>query len=589
MKNAAYTLLILFAGFCTISAQNNNESPAPDRIYLHTDRSVYMAGENLFYTLYLKDNSEQMSKYAYLVIRNHNNIDIIQARLEINNRIAFGNIFLSDTLSSGIYQLVCYTNCMRNDDEASYFSKEILIANRFDDKLESFNNSNNDTALPVLVSVNDTDERSVNENLIIHLDKKIFSPREKISFSILSGTIPENSILHLSVSISEIIPGIPIGPDISGYFNYSSKMTDKKGSELNQCRYYPEIMGPVIQGKIVRLWESVPDTDSVVIKTGENIKKNYTVLVSTPDSVANLQVVTTDSLGNFRFLLNPYYDGRDLIIRLKENIKASVLTDDKFIINHYFNPSAAFNVPGMKDYILRSNNIFKIRKIYNEKLVIDTLKKFLPSVVIPRIFYNQYSTIYPSDYLDLGDFVEISREIIPALKIRKNRDKYVSSYLLLQDQSQKVKEPVIFLDGVPIDDVNQIINLGSDQINRIESIPVNRFYGNLTFSGILAIFCKDNAISKIKFKTPTIMYQSLSSLPYTRPEAFNPGEKKSIPDLRQLLLWEPDMTIKIEDGQRIDFYSSDLQGKYRIDVQGITTDGNAVTGSSIITIKSKQQ
>lgn len=586
MKKTAYTLLILFNSFCSVTAQINYASLEPERIYLHTDRSVYMAGENLFYTIYLKGNSVQMSKYAYLVIRNYNNTAIIQARLEINNRIACGNIYLPDTLSTGIYELVCYTNCMRNGDESSYFRKEILIANRFDEKLELVTKLSN-SLLPLHASVNDTVNRSGNENLIIRPDKKIFNPREKISFSILSNTIPENAIMHLSVSISEIIPGIPPEPDISAYFNNSSKMSDKKGSELNQCRYYPERNGPVLQGRIIKLSESNQETDSIAVNAGENIKRIYTVLVSTPDSVANMQVVKTDSSGSFRFLLNPYYDGRDLIIRLEENIKASVCLDDKFSINHHFNPSSAFNVTGMKDYILRSSNILRIRKIYNEKQIMDTLKRYLPSEIIPRVFYDHYTNVYPSDYFELNDFVEISREIIPALKIRKYRDKYVSSYTGLQDQSQKDKEPVIFLDGVPIDDVNQIINLGSNQIISIESIPVNRFFGNLSFSGILAISSKDNEISKIKFKTPTIKYQSISSQPSTRPEPFIPGENKRIPDLRQLLLWEPDLTMKIEDRKEVDFYASDLQGQYRIDVQGITVDGRAVTGSSFITIKSK--
>jgi hypothetical protein len=586
MKKTAYTLLILFNSFCSITAQINYASLEPERIYIHTDRSVYMAGENLFYTLYLKGNSAQMSKYAYLVIRNYNNTDIIQARLEINNKIACGNIYLSDTLSTGIYELVCYTNCMRNGDELSYFRKEILIANRFDEKLELFTKLSN-SLLPLNASVNDTVNRSGNYNLIIQPDKKIFNPREKISFSILSNSVPGNAIMHLSVSVSEIIPGIPSGPDISGYFIHSSNIAGKNGSELNQCKYYPEINGPVIQGSIIKLPETIPETDSLAVNEGENIKKNCTLLVSTPVRVANMQVVKTDSFGIFRFLLNRYYDGRDLIIRLKENIKASVILDDKFRINYRFSPSSDFNVPGMKDYILRSSNIFRIRKIYNEKLVIDTLKRFLPSEIIPRVFYDHYTTIYPSDYLELNDFVEISREIIPALKIRKNRDNYISSYLVLQDQSQKDREPVIFLDGVPIDDVNQIINLGSKQIISIESIPANRFYGNLSFTGILAVSSKDNEISKIKFKTPTIKYQSFSSQPYTRPEPFSAVENKRIPDLRQLLLWEPDITMKIEDRKEVDFYASDLQGQYRIDVQGITVDGHAVTGSSIITIKSK--
>ena len=79
-----------------------------------------------------------MSKYAYLIIRDKNSSFVSDLRLEINNQTAFGSIHLSDTLPSGIYQIVCYTNCMRNEGEKAYFYKEIIIANRFDEKMDLF-------------------------------------------------------------------------------------------------------------------------------------------------------------------------------------------------------------------------------------------------------------------------------------------------------------------------------------------------------------------------------------------------------------------------------------------------------------------
>ncbi|MCX6254872.1 MAG: hypothetical protein NTV31_10405, partial [Bacteroidia bacterium] len=126
MKAFLFTLLILLSCFCSGKAQGRHESAIPERIYLHTDRNVYMAGDYLFYNLYLQGIPGLMSKYAYLTLRDHNNSPVTQVKLEISNRTAFGSIYLPDTLHTGIYQMICYTNCMRNESEDSYFTKEIV-------------------------------------------------------------------------------------------------------------------------------------------------------------------------------------------------------------------------------------------------------------------------------------------------------------------------------------------------------------------------------------------------------------------------------------------------------------------------------
>ena len=586
MKTVLFIILILLSTFRPVSAQKNDILFKPERVYLHTDRNIYIAGEYLFYTLYLQGNHDHMSKFAYLLLRDQNNWLVSNVRLEINNQIAFGSIYLSDTLSSGIYQIVCYTNCMRNESEEVYFTKEIVIANRFDEKMDLFTSPNNAGA-----SDTSSGRRSglmnTNENLIIHLNKQVFYQREKISLSIESNIIPDNAITRLSVSISEIIQGIPDEPSISEYFDNNNKSSFMDGSNQNHFSFIPEINGPVIQGKVLPATQSGKGNDSLKINA-KNALKSYTILVSTVDSIVNMQFTTTDSLGSFGFLLNPYYDGKELIVRLKENVNSNIFSDDKLSLIQPFTPSEIYNVPGVKDYLIRSGKIVQVRKFYREQAKIITEKEFVPSKTIPRVYYKPYSTIFPSDFLELKDFVEISKEIVPALKVRKIDGIFVSRYPNLQDQTHINVEPTIFLDGVQIDDVNQIINLGTNKINRIESLPVVRFYGEMSFPGILAVFSKDHEINNIQFKTPTIKYQTLSSQSYTKPEPFKPNDNnKHIPDLRQLLLWEPEIILKKNEKLQIECYTSDLHGKYRICIQGITSEGLPVNGSAIITVKSK--
>jgi len=493
MKAFLYTLLILIICFCQVNAQNKYEPVMPERIYLHTDRSVYIAGDYLFYTLYLQGNPGHMSKYAYLVLRGRHNSSLTKVRVDIRNQMAFGNIYLSDTLRSDIYQIVSYTNCMRNEGEYSYFTKEIVIANRFDEKLELFDSklyTGSSTTLPRQFPISEAG----NGNLIIHLDKLVFNTREKVTFSIETKGIPGDSVTRLSVSIKEIVPGIPDEPSISACFNNVNKPSTTLEPVQNHRIYHPEVKRSVIEGKVLSKSQSGnqsgPGTGDI-----EKITNNYTILVSTPDSIANMQYTTTDSLGLFVIFLNHYYEGKELIIRLKENAKANIELDNKFKLIQPFIPSELFTAPGIRSYIARSRNISEVKRYYNEKSEINTSKVVEHAPAIPRVYYKSYYTVFPADYIPLSDFVEISRELLPALKVRKSNDNYILSCTDTRNKGFLNREPAIFLDGVPVDDVNQIINLGTSQIMRIDILPVIRYYGEMQLPGILAVFSKNLEIN----------------------------------------------------------------------------------------------
>lgn len=525
-----------------------------------------------------------MSKYAYLVLRDRHNSLIAHERLEIENLKAFGSVYLPDTLSSGVYQIVCYTNSMRNEVEEVYFNKEIVIANRFDEQLNAFTEPFNSSS-----AVTSSDQTSGgttgNENLLIHPDKEVYNPREKISFYIESNSIAEKSVAQLSVSISEIVPGVPAEPAISEYFKNASQSAYTSDSKQNSYNFYSEIDEPVVQGRVIPAAQSGSKKDSV---NKNDAARYYTILISSPDSIVNMQYAKTDSLGSFRLLLNHFYNGKELYIRIKDDVKATIVLDDKFDLIEPFTSSGAFNVHGIKTFLTRSENIALVRRSYNEQLVMDTVKKFLAANTIPRVYYKHYSSILPSDYVELIDFAEISKEILPALRIRKSSGSFFSYYVNIPGQTQGSTEPQIFLDGVPIDDINQIISLGSRQIRRIETLPVTRYYGEMSIAGILAVSSNGLLINNIQFKTPTLKCLALSSQAYTKPEPFIPaGSDKRIPDLRQVLLWEPDIIMDRSKELHIECYASDLQGKYRINIQGITSSGDPVNGSAIITVQSK--
>lgn len=103
-----------------------------ENVFVHSDRDVYVAGENMHLKSYLfNSNNKTESSYIYISLRNENKT-VKSIILPAENSYYKGSIYLDDTLSTGYYELVAHTNWMRNWDEELFFRKTIAIVNRFD-------------------------------------------------------------------------------------------------------------------------------------------------------------------------------------------------------------------------------------------------------------------------------------------------------------------------------------------------------------------------------------------------------------------------------------------------------------------------
>jgi hypothetical protein len=112
-----------------------------EEIYVHTDRQEYVAGEDVWFSIYLIDRQTakptDSGKIAYFEILNPENRPVVQKRISLDQGFGPGQIVLPDTISSGIYTLRAYTNWMKNFLPENCFSKSLLIHNAL--KGKSFN------------------------------------------------------------------------------------------------------------------------------------------------------------------------------------------------------------------------------------------------------------------------------------------------------------------------------------------------------------------------------------------------------------------------------------------------------------------
>lgn len=103
------------------------------KVYLHTDKNIYIAGENIWVKAYVINASDftndSISKEVYVDLIDYSNKPVHTEILRNKNGFAEGYFYLSDTLAEGNYQLRAYTNWMRNFDEEFFFSKTISFKN----------------------------------------------------------------------------------------------------------------------------------------------------------------------------------------------------------------------------------------------------------------------------------------------------------------------------------------------------------------------------------------------------------------------------------------------------------------------------
>lgn len=103
------------------------------KVFLHTDKQTYLAGETIWLKAYLLDaRTHQLSGFgSTLVVEMYNTAGeaVSSMLMKLENGTAHGSISLLDSLPEGNYLIRSYTNWMRNFGEEGFFECEILVRN----------------------------------------------------------------------------------------------------------------------------------------------------------------------------------------------------------------------------------------------------------------------------------------------------------------------------------------------------------------------------------------------------------------------------------------------------------------------------
>lgn len=104
-----------------------------EKIFVHTDKSYYQAGEIIWFKIYNTDAVNNMpadlSKVAYVEILDSAHHPLLQGKIGIHLATGQGSFYIPANTASGNYILRAYTSWMKNFDPSYYFEKKITIIN----------------------------------------------------------------------------------------------------------------------------------------------------------------------------------------------------------------------------------------------------------------------------------------------------------------------------------------------------------------------------------------------------------------------------------------------------------------------------
>lgn len=108
-----------------------------EKIYLHTDKDFYLAGETIWFKAYIMDaffhRPLPLSSIVYVEVIDRNKKPVIQTAIDISKSQAAGSgsFIIPSSLPSDKYTLRAYTNWMKNQSDAFFFFRHISIVNTF--------------------------------------------------------------------------------------------------------------------------------------------------------------------------------------------------------------------------------------------------------------------------------------------------------------------------------------------------------------------------------------------------------------------------------------------------------------------------
>ena len=441
-----------------------------------------------------------------------------------------------------------------------------------------------------------------NLKISIQSDQPRYSAREKIQLSLFTSTSegkPEEATLSLSVmrldsldtgEQADIVSSLLLTSDLKGAIESPRSYVDgAEGTAEREAvdnlmlthgwsrfrwediaskegpvpHFIPEYGGHLLKARVINTVSGAPS-------------QGTSAYLSTPGKSIRLYLARSNEEGIVQFEMKDFYGPKRIILQTNTEVDTTFRFE---IINPYSAVFSGYRFPefdfsdGLRSPLHDRSLNMQLQNIFFEKNI-----RFHTPLMDSVPFYGKPDEKYLLDeFTRFPTMEEVMREYVPGVMVRKRKDQF---HFLILDHDDNVlfrDNPLVLLDGVPVFSINKIMNYDPRKVRKLEVMTHKYFLGNLSFEGLVSYTTYHGDLLDFELDTRafTFPYEGLQ----LEREFFSPryetqqARESRVPDARDMLYWSPALKTNQLGKQQLEFYSSDVPGKYLAVVQGITKNG----------------
>lgn len=210
-----------------------------EKIYLHTDKPTYSAGENIWFRAYCVDASyhipTQLSKFIYLELINRQDSILKRIQIKQTDSCFYGNLTIPSTTPPGEYCLRVFTNWMQNNEEDFFFKKNIQIVSTVNEVNIHTASSRQDNAIRTTLTLIDNAGKPY-----VHQRLKITTYRHKLAVNKTTLKTDEQGSATLQYPVSDSIDRIQVAFPTDLPFAFSREIPLLNLSDDFDFQFFPE-------------------------------------------------------------------------------------------------------------------------------------------------------------------------------------------------------------------------------------------------------------------------------------------------------------------------------------------------------------
>jgi hypothetical protein len=533
-----------------------------EKVYLHTDKPYYYAGDQLYFKGYFKYGNpylkDELSKILHVELISTDRDLILRKKFLIQDGIVVGDFNVPDSLNKDSYFLRAYTNWIRNYGPEYYFLQPLTILDPYK-----------------RIIPGEAVSTWKNQGVSVEASPTNFGNREKVT---------------LTIRVRDA-KGNPAQARISaGAWDAEQIVPIRRTHEMNEglsLQDIPESQGLDRFSYPIQTILSFPGM--VTDEKGKGVGTEMTAFVNDFQGMIQLE---SNSNGQFSLDGAEFYGpmklaisatdkkGKPLNVRLDQQLAAPVALP------------AGVKFPA----------VMTLAKPIREPKPNPVSKPVRDSTTVRKsAIYGEPDFVIPGEKLtktgNTSDLVNSLAGQVPGMRVTTVG---ASGQQNIRIRGGAVSasgnmEPVVILNGIirvasgATTAADNLRTINPFDIDRVE--VVNRMVstlGDQGKNGVIAVYLKEGLNQTLTDRPPGLQELTIEGLQSSRnffPVDYSQINEAVEKDDRQTLLWSPYLVTDEKGEVTISFYSNDSDGPVAVEIKGMTIDGEAVFGTFLLRIK----